>query len=59
MYKENGRLKPADSKETAHSTGKTYECKDCGHSEPKDRVEFGTTYPCPKCNGVLVEAIDM
>ena len=60
MFKENGRLKPADSKETAHLKGKTYECWECGHTEVKSNVEFGETPRCPKCfKGTLNEKLDV
>ncbi len=60
MYKENGREKPADSKETADVMGKTYECQECGHTEVKRNVEFGEAPKCPECNkGTLIEKINV
>ena len=60
MYKENGRLGPADEKELAHELGKEFECWKCGHIEVRKNVEFGTTIKCPVCNiGDLVEKIDL
>jgi len=61
MFKENGRERPADLKETANTMGKTYECWKCGHTEVKRNVEFGEAPArCPKCyKGTLVEQIDV
>jgi len=60
MYKENGREKPADPKETAKSMGKTFECPKCGHTEVRRDIEFGSTPWCRKCDeGVLVEKLDV
>lgn len=59
MFKENGREKPAEAKETANTMGKTYECWKCGYAEVRRNVEFGETPKCPKCyKGTLVEKID-
>lgn len=59
MYKENGRKKPADPKETANLKGKTFECKECGHTEVRQNVDFGETLRCPVCSkGTLVEKFD-
>jgi predicted RNA-binding Zn-ribbon protein involved in translation (DUF1610 family) len=56
MYKENGRERPADSKEMANLRGKTFECPECGYTEVKKNVEFGETHKCPECyKGTLVE----
>jgi hypothetical protein len=60
MFKENGREKPADPKETAHALGKTYECFKCGYSEVRNGVAFGEVIRCPKCyKGTLEEQIDV
>ena len=32
MYKENGRERPADPKETAHLKGKVFECQECAQN---------------------------
>lgn len=58
MRKENGRLIPADNKETSHKAGKEFECWKCGYTEIRRSVEFGEAR-CPKClKGTLVEKID-
>lgn len=57
MYKENGRLSPADEKELAHKQGKTFECGKCGYIEVIRNPEFGSTIDCPKCEGTMVERI--
>jgi DNA-directed RNA polymerase subunit RPC12/RpoP len=60
MFKENGRKKPADPKETANTMGKTYECGRCGHTEVRRNVEFGEAPRCPKCyRGTLMEKLDV
>ncbi len=55
MFKENGRLKPADESELADTKGKLFECKGCKYREVRTNVEFGATPHCPKCEGVLTE----
>jgi ribosomal protein S27AE len=57
MYKENGRLSPADEKELAHKHGKMFECGKCGYIEMISNPEFGGSVDCPKCKGVMVERI--
>ena len=58
MFKENGRTKPADPKETANARGKTIECWKCGYYEIKNSLEFGEAPQCPKCSqGTLVEKL--
>ena len=60
MFKENGRLEPADSKETAHLKGKTFKCSECDYEEVQNNVEFSGTPGCPKCyKGKLIEKIDV
>jgi ribosomal protein S27AE len=56
MYKENGRLNPADEKELAHKHGKMFECGKCGYIEMISNPEFGSV-DCPKCEGTMVERI--
>ena len=56
MYKENGRLSPAEEKELSHTDGKMFECNKCGYIEVLRNVEFGGT-GCPKCEGTMVERI--
>ena len=58
MYKENGREKPADSKEKADIMGKTIECWKCGYTEVRNSLEFGEAPQCPKCSrGTLIEKL--
>ena len=60
MYKENGREKPADSKETANTRAKVIECWKCGYREVRNSLEFGDTPRCPKCSkGTLHEVLDV
>ena len=60
MYKENGRERPADPKETAHLKGKVFECQECGYTEVRKNVEFGETSKCPECyKGTLTEQVSM
>jgi hypothetical protein len=56
MYKENGRTKPADPKETANTRAKTIVCWNCGYKEVRNSLEFGEVPTCPKCSrGTLHE----
>lgn len=60
MYKENGREKPADPKETADVRGKIIECWKCGYKEVRNSLEFGEAPQCPKCSrGTLLEKLDV
>jgi len=60
MFKENGRKKPADSKETASVLGKPYECSHCGHKVLLRNIEFGETPKCPRCSeNALTEVVDV
>ena len=56
MYKENGRLSPADEKELAHKIGKTFDCVKCGYIEVFRNTEFGSV-ECPKCGGSMEERV--
>ena len=56
MYKENGRLSPADEKELAHEQGKIYECCKCGYIKMIKNPEFGSI-ECPKCTYEMIERI--
>lgn len=57
MFKENGRLKPADESELADKKGKLFECKGCNYREVRINVEFGDSSHCPKCEGPLIEVM--
>lgn len=58
MYKENGREKPADPKETANIRAKVIVCWNCGYKEVRNSLEFGEVPSCPKCTeGTLREEI--
>jgi ribosomal protein S27AE len=60
MFKENGREKPADPKETANVRGKIIECWKCGYQEVRNSLEFGEAPQCPKCSrGTLMEKLDV
>jgi hypothetical protein len=60
MFKENGREKPDDSKETASVRHKVIVCWKCGHREVKDSLEFGEVPSCPKCKqGTLHEELNV
>lgn len=58
MFKENGRTKPADPKETADIRAKVIVCWNCGYKEVKNSLEFGEVPGCPKCEkGTLHEEV--
>ena len=60
MYKENGRVEPADPKETANKRGKIIKCWNCGYKEVRNSLEFGEAPSCPKCaRGTLHEDLNM
>ena len=60
MYKENGREKPADSKETADVKAKVIVCWQCGYREVRNSLEFGEAPSCPKCaEGSLHEELNV
>jgi len=60
MYKENGRERPADSKETADVRIKFIKCWNCGYKEARNSLEFGEVPSCPKCTrGTLHEELDV
>ena len=55
MRKENGRLKPADEKETAELKGKPFKCKRCGVIEYYTNVTFGSIQYCQECGAPMRE----
>jgi len=60
MFKENGRKKPADPKETANTRAKFIVCWNCGYKEVRNSLEFGEVPGCPKCaRGTLHEELDV
>jgi hypothetical protein len=60
MYKENGREKPAEPKETANARHKVIVCWNCGYREVKNSLEFGDVPGCPKCaRGTLHEELNV
>jgi hypothetical protein len=60
MFKENGRVKPADPKEVANVRGKTIVCTSCGYREIRNSLEFAEAPQCPKCNqGLLHEELNV
>jgi len=59
MFKENGRLEPADQKEYADSLTKKFVCWKCGYEKSSKKNDFVNSR-CPKCLiGDLVEKIDV
>ena len=60
MFKENGRERPADPKETANSRAKVIVCWKCGYKETRTSIEFGDNPKCPKCaKGTLHEELNV
>jgi len=60
MFKENGRKKPADSKETANIRDKAIVCWKCGYREIRNNLEYAEAPKCPKCaKGTLHEELDV
>ena len=61
MYKENGRHKPAEEKETANIKSKKLTCKICGASGNFSGLQFGEKIECTAstCNGIMEEDIDI
>ena len=55
MYKMDGRLKPADKKETAELRNKTFSCKKCKILIIIPNVEFAERVICCVCGEVLQE----
>ena len=53
MFKENGRLKPAENIEIAKLKGKIYKCNKCGREIEINKTEFATTIFCEICGGVM------
>lgn len=49
MFKDNGRYKPKENKETSNTKGKFFTCPKCGVKHLIDSPEFGTVYYCEKC----------
>ena len=58
MKKENGRLTPADAKETANLLGKIFVCGDCGIEFIRKGTEFGQSVICPQCDYPAEEKIN-
>ncbi len=54
MFKDNGRLKPADEQEMANIKGKLMVCPLCGKKIHFTEVEFGST-KCPKCGNEMAD----
>lgn len=54
MRKENGRLTPADEKETAGIYGKTFKCV-CGATKMVDKAVFGMVVTCKVCGNNMNE----
>ena len=60
MYKENGRERPADSKEKANARIKFIKCWNCGYREVANSLEFAEAPGCPSCHkGTLHEELDV
>lgn len=60
MYKENGRHKPAEEKETANVKTKKMKCSVCGTYGYFNGVRFGEKKKCManiNCNGVMEEEL--
>lgn len=58
MLKENGRLKPKEmsAQEMANLRDKQYRCPKCNYIIILNETEFGKTYGCPNCDGIMEEA---
>lgn len=54
MFKDNGRLKPADKVELANLKGKTMYCAKCDVHTTMTNVEFAEIM-CVRCGGQLIE----
>lgn len=56
MLKDDGRLKPADPKETAEIKGKKIVCPSCGHINTFKDVEFAEKLNCSECGQEIFES---
>lgn len=54
MFKDNGRLKPADKKDVANIKSKEMLCIGCGTSYILSSIEFAST-TCGKCGSALID----
>lgn len=54
-YQENGRFKPADTKEYAKSKLKKLICPNCGFEKTIDRIVFGENLNCPYCKTIMIK----
>jgi len=53
MFKENGRHKKPDVKETAVKKICIYKCTECESTHECSVVEFGERVLCPHCNSAM------
>jgi len=54
-YQANGRLRPADKKDIAKLTIKTFICPECGNSIELGSKSFGETVLCPECKNPMYQ----
>jgi uncharacterized protein (DUF983 family) len=54
MFKDNGRVKPAEKSELANLKGKHMKCPDCGEYTIFAKVQFADT-KCSKCGAQMVD----
>jgi ribosomal protein L37AE/L43A len=53
-YQANGRIDPADAKDTARLNTKKFICSECGNEEEFKKQEFGEIKECQKCGAVMI-----
>jgi len=53
QFASNGRLKPADKKDIAHTKVKNFVCPNCGNKLEVGSIQFGEDVICPKCKDVM------
>lgn len=55
MHRENGRLKPADKKESATFRDRYFKCERCNRITIITNVDFAEERVCNKCGGKIHE----
>jgi len=54
-YAANGRVVPAEDKETATYKGKLFSCPECGWELKLKKAQFGERRKCEKCGTLMVD----
>jgi uncharacterized paraquat-inducible protein A len=55
IYAANGRVVPAQERETASYKGKLFSCPSCGWEVKVKKTQFGERRKCDKCGTLMMD----